>query len=44
MKRLIEIGVIPSVDDAPRGFTKITGQNLLDILKECQANESIVVD
>jgi hypothetical protein len=43
MKRLIEIGVIPSVDDAPRGFTPISVQNFRDILKECQADESIIV-
>ena len=44
MKRLIEIGVISSVEDAPRGFTRISVQNLKDILKECQADESIVID
>ncbi|MFX0199653.1 MAG: hypothetical protein ACFFCW_26315 [Candidatus Hodarchaeota archaeon] len=44
MKRLIEIGVMPSVDDAPRGFTMITVQNLREILRECQADESIIVD
>ncbi len=44
MKRLIEIGVISSVEDAPRGFTRIRAQNLKDILRECQADESIIVD
>ncbi len=44
MKRLIEVGVISSVEDAPRGFTHISVQNLKDILKECQADESIIVD
>jgi len=44
MKRLIEIGVIPSVEDAPRGFTQISVKNFRDILRECQADESIVVD
>jgi len=44
MKRLIEIDVIPSVDDAPRGFTQISVKNLRDILREGQADESIVVD
>jgi hypothetical protein len=44
MKRLIEIGVIPSVGEAPRGFTRISVKNLKDILKECQADESIIVD
>jgi len=44
MKRLIEIGVIPSVEDAPRGFTQISVKNFRDILRECEADESIVVD
>lgn len=44
MKRLIEIGIIKSVDDAPRGFREISARNLRDILRECQADESIVVD
>lgn len=43
MKRLIEIGVIKNVDDAPRGFREITAGNLRDVLRECQADESIVV-
>ena len=44
LQRLIEIGVIPSVNDAPRGFRQISVKNLRDILMECQADESIVVD
>jgi predicted nucleic acid-binding protein len=44
MKRLIEIGVIPSVEDAPRGFTQISVKNFRGILRECEADESIVVD
>ncbi len=44
MKRLIEIGVIPSVEDAPRGFTQISVKSFRDILRECEADESIVVD
>ena len=44
MNRLIEIGVIPSVNDAPRGFTRISTENLKDILKECYVDESLVVD
>lgn len=44
MKRLIDIGVISSVDDAPRGFTQISVKNLRDILRECHVDESIVVD
>ena len=44
MKRLIEIGVIASVSDAPRGFEPINSRNLKAILQECEADESIVVD
>lgn len=44
LSRLIELGVIPSVADAPRGFTPISAKNLRDILKECQADESVAVD
>ena len=44
MQKLIEIGVIPGIDGAPRGFTQISVKNLKDILRECQADESIVVD
>lgn len=44
MKRLIEVGVIRSVENAPRGFTEINIKNLKDILRECQADESIAVD
>jgi hypothetical protein len=44
MQRLIELGVIPSIEDAPRGFTQISVKNLRDILKESGSNESIAVD
>ena len=44
LQRLIEIGVIPSVEDAPRGFKQIGAKNLKDILHECEADESIAVD
>jgi len=44
LHRLIELGVIPSVNDAPRGFTRISVDNLKDILKECYVDESLVVD
>jgi predicted nucleic acid-binding protein len=43
LQRLIEIGVVPSVTDAPRGFTPISVKNMKDILRECQVNESIIV-
>lgn len=44
MERLIEIGVIPSVEDAPRGFMEISRANLEDILRETESDESIVVN
>ena len=44
MQKLIEIGVISGIDGAPRGFTQISVKNLRDILRECQADESIAVD
>jgi hypothetical protein len=44
LHRLIEIGIIQSVNDAPRGFTPISVKNLKDILQECQVDESIVID
>jgi predicted nucleic acid-binding protein len=44
LQRLIEIGVILSVNDAPRGFRQISVNNLKDILRECQVDESIIVD
>jgi len=44
LQRLIEIGVIFSVNDPPRGFRPISVKNLKDILQECQADESIAVD
>ena len=44
MKRLIEIGVIPSVNDAPRGFVQIENSKFENFLKEARANESYFVD
>ncbi|MFH1639529.1 MAG: hypothetical protein ABIB93_04370, partial [Chloroflexota bacterium] len=44
LQKLIEIGVINSVNDAPRGFTQISVKNLWDILRECKVDESIVID
>ncbi|MBM4328485.1 MAG: hypothetical protein FJ118_15140 [Deltaproteobacteria bacterium] len=43
LQRLIEIGIIPSVNDAPRGFTTITKHQLTSIFRECQADERLVV-
>jgi hypothetical protein len=44
MKRLIEIGIIPSVNDAPRGFVQIENSKFEIFLKEAKANESYFVD
>jgi hypothetical protein len=43
LKRLIEIGIVRSVDDAPRGFTQISSRHLANMFRECQADESLVV-
>lgn len=43
MQRLIELGVIPDVNSAPRGFTKISHEQFLRIIKETETNENIIV-
>jgi hypothetical protein len=44
MEKLIELGVIRGINDAPRGFTPISAANLKKIMLECQGDESIIVD
>jgi len=44
MERLIDMGVLRNVDDAPRGFRQITAQNLRDILEESDADDDIAVN
>lgn len=44
MKRLIEIGVIADVNSAPRGFKKISHEQFLDIIKETNTNENIIIN
>ncbi|AGA68343.1 hypothetical protein Desdi_0818 [Desulfitobacterium dichloroeliminans LMG P-21439] len=44
MQRLIELGVIANVNSAPRGFTRITQKNFIDIIREAQVYEGIIVD
>jgi hypothetical protein len=44
LHRLIELGIIKDVEDAPRGFKPISLEHLKLILRECKVNESIVVD
>jgi hypothetical protein len=44
LKRLIEIGVIKSVEDAPRGFVQIKNDKFEEFLKVARANESYIVN
>lgn len=44
LQSLIEIGVISGIDNAPRGFTRISVKDFRTIMKECQADESLAVD
>lgn len=44
LKRLIEIGVIPTIKDAPRGFVQIENSKFEIFLKEARANESYFID
>jgi hypothetical protein len=44
LKRLIELNIIPTIKDVPRGFSLITGDQLRLILKEARANESLIID
>jgi hypothetical protein len=44
MKKLMELGVIPNITGAPRGFTRITPKNVQDIFAECEVDASIIAD
>ncbi len=44
LKRLIEIGVIPSLNNVPRGFSEITKNQLRLLLKEANANGRLIVE
>jgi predicted nucleic acid-binding protein len=44
MKRLIEMGLIKSINDAPRGFVQIENSKFEKFLKEARANENYIVD
>lgn len=44
LAKLIELGIIAGVDKMPRGFTKISENDLIKILKASGSNESIAVD
>ncbi len=44
MKELIDLGVLNGVNDAPRGFKKITKEQFNKILKITKSDESFIVD
>lgn len=44
LKRLIELGIIPDAESAPRGFEKISDESFNKIIKETGSNEYIIVD
>lgn len=44
LKKLIDMKIIASVDDAPRGFVQIKNDKFEEFLKEARANESYFVD
>ena len=44
LDKLIQLGVIKDIESAPRGFTKISKQMFYKIIREAQADESIIVD
>lgn len=44
LKKLIEMKIIASVGDAPRGFVQIKNDKFEEFLKEARANESYIVD
>lgn len=44
MKNLIDIGILQSVDDAPRGFKPITSVQFNAILHNTQSDKSFIID
>lgn len=44
MQKLIELNILSGVDDAPRGFRKITKEQFDTILKETRSDESFIID
>lgn len=44
MKELIDLKVLSGINDAPRGFKKITQEQLNSILKATKSDESFIVD
>lgn len=44
LKRLIDLGVIQSVEQMPRGFYKMGWNNLIKVIKDSKSDESIISD
>ena len=44
LAKLIELGIIASPSQMPRGFSKLTDNDLFKILKASESNESIIVN
>ena len=44
MKRLIELRIFNGINDAPRGFKKITKEQFQKILQETKSESSFIVD
>ena len=44
MSKLIELKILAGVNDPPRGFRKITKEQLNIILKETKSDESFIIN
>ncbi|MFM2376104.1 MAG: hypothetical protein RLZZ165_1201, partial [Bacteroidota bacterium] len=44
MKRLIELGVLAGVTDAPRGFKSISKEKFVDIIQDTESDARFIVD
>lgn len=44
MSKLIELKILGGVNDPPRGFRKITKEQLDTILKETKSDESFIIN
>ena len=44
LQRLIELGIISDINSAPRGFTKISYQQFIQIIEETKSNENIIAN
>ena len=44
LARLVELGIVSDIMSVPRGFSMITMDQLLLILKESKSNESIIIN